>query len=86
MKGGVSIPLDQPEYIGDGLSSVEAAIDAALEALDFIGEGVDYINVYDDHRHIPAPLVDLVSEEDLPEKYREDYKTYSQYVKKNVTA
>lgn len=46
----------------------------------------DYINVYDDHRHIPAPLVDLVSEEDLPEKYREDYKTYSQYVKKNVTA
>ena len=46
----------------------------------------DYINAYDDHRHIPAPLVDRVSEEDLPEKYREDYKAYSQYVKKNVTA
>ena len=67
MKGGVSIPLDQPEYIGDGLSSLDEAIEAAIEALDFIGDGVDYINVYDgdtylgyaqDGKWSPAPEVE----------------------------
>ncbi len=43
----------------------------------------DYINIYDEHQHIPAPLVSRVSEKDLPEKNREDYKSCLQYIKQN---
>ena len=44
----------------------------------------DYINIYDAHRHVPAPLVEKISEEELPEKYKENYKACAQYVRKNV--
>lgn len=47
MKDGSSQSLDNPEFIGEGLHSIDDAKQAALDAIEYIGSGrVDRIDIY----------------------------------------
>lgn len=43
----------------------------------------DLPNIYDAHRHIPAPLAERIEEEDLPQSMREDHRACYRYVMEN---
>lgn len=44
--------LSQPEFAGDGLLTLEDAINAANEAVDYIGGGVWMIDIYCGEKHV----------------------------------
>lgn len=52
MKDGHRETLDQPEFVGDGIDTLEAALDAAIDALEYTG--AEYIDVYDEEGELAA--------------------------------
>ena len=44
----------------------------------------DFINIYDAHRHVPAPLMERIEPDTLPGKMKKDYLACRQYVLENV--
>ena len=48
--------LDNPEFVGDGLRDIDDARDAAREAIDYIGEECESVEI-----HIDGELVETVS-------------------------
>lgn len=40
--------LDTPEFIGEGLRDIDDARDAAREAIDYIGDDCDAVEIYVD--------------------------------------
>lgn len=44
--------LDSPEFIGNGLHTLDDAISAANDAVDYVGGGVWMIDIYRDDEHV----------------------------------
>lgn len=44
--------LSQPEFVGEGLFTLEDAINAAREAMDYIGGGVWLVDIYHGGKHV----------------------------------
>ena len=44
----------------------------------------DFINIYDAHMHVPAPRVERIEADSLPETMREDYRACRQYLMENT--
>lgn len=40
--------LSEPEFVGDGLMSIEDAREAAMDALYYIGERAEWVEIYED--------------------------------------
>ena len=44
----------------------------------------DFINICDAHMHVPAPRVERIEADSLPETMREDYRACRQYLMENT--
>lgn len=46
--GGTREELSQPEFIGEGLHTIDDAIEAANDAVEYVGGGVRLVDIYRD--------------------------------------
>jgi hypothetical protein len=50
--GGRREELSQPEFIGEGLHTIDEAIDAANDAVEYVGGGVSFVGIYRDDVYV----------------------------------
>ena len=45
LTNGIRIDLDAPEFVGEGIRNIDDARDAAQEALDYIGDDCEAVEI-----------------------------------------
>lgn len=50
--GGRREELSRPEFIGEGLHTIDGAIDAANDAVEYVGGGVSLVDIYCDDVYV----------------------------------